>query len=60
MQPRPHAMVVAVALAALFSAAGLSACAYAAEGSFERTLTVTGPVELTVTTGSGSITVRTG
>lgn len=29
-------------------------------GSFERTLTVTGPVDLKVETGSGSITVRTG
>ncbi len=32
----------------------------AAEGHFERTLKVTGPVELDVGTGSGSITVRTG
>lgn len=32
----------------------------AAEGSFDRTLKVTGPVELEVTTGSGSITVHTG
>lgn len=31
-----------------------------AEGSFERTLKVTGPVELDVTTGSGNIDVRTG
>ncbi len=30
------------------------------EGSFDRTLKVTGPVELEVTTGSGDITVRTG
>ena len=31
-----------------------------AEGSFDRTLKVTGPVELDVTTGSGNIDVRTG
>ncbi len=31
-----------------------------AEGSFERTVKVTGPVELDVTTGSGNIDVRTG
>ena len=31
-----------------------------AEGSFERTLKVTGPVELDVTTGSGNIEIRTG
>ena len=30
------------------------------EGSFQRTLQVTGPVNLDVTTGSGSIQVRTG
>jgi DUF4097 and DUF4098 domain-containing protein YvlB len=32
----------------------------AAEGSFDRTLKVTGPVEVEVTTGSGNIDVRTG
>lgn len=32
----------------------------AAEGKFERTLAVTGPVDLEVTTGSGNITVRPG
>lgn len=31
-----------------------------AQGTFERTLTVTGPVDLTVRTGSGSIHIRTG
>jgi hypothetical protein len=34
--------------------------AASAEGSFQRTLSVTGPVNLDVTTGSGSIQVRTG
>jgi DUF4097 and DUF4098 domain-containing protein YvlB len=34
--------------------------AASAEGSFQRTLQVTGPVNLEVTTGSGSIQVRTG
>src|SRR5262249_24951671 len=34
--------------------------AHGAEGSFERTLTVTGPVELEVSTGSGHINVRAG
>jgi DUF4097 and DUF4098 domain-containing protein YvlB len=33
---------------------------FAAEGHFERTLQVTGPVELNVGTGSGTIHVRTG
>src|SRR5689334_19507747 len=31
-----------------------------ARGQFERTLTVTGPVDLSVRTGSGSIEIRTG
>ena len=42
----------------------LSACSplalAVAEGSFQRTLNVTGPVDLDVSTGSGNITVRTG
>ena len=38
----------------------LSAGDYAAEGSFERTLPVTGPVELDVRAGSGRISVRSG
>ncbi len=39
----------------------LAVPAYAAiEGSFQRTLTVSGPVDLDIETGSGSITVRTG
>lgn len=38
----------------------LSAFASAADGSFERTLQVTGPVNLQVETGSGNIEVRTG
>src|SRR5256885_16741682 len=36
-----------------------TAVAYA-EGSFQRTLQVTGPVNLDVSTGSGSIQIRTG
>lgn len=38
----------------------LSTVACAAEGNFQRTLQVTGPVELTIYSGSGTITVRTG
>lgn len=52
---RWSAAVVAVLLA---SAAGK--WARAAEGSFERTLTVSGPIELEVSTGSGHIEVRAG
>ncbi len=46
-------------LAALVCLPALPATA-SAEGSFQRTLHVTGPVNLEVTTGSGSIHVRTG
>ena len=45
----------ALSLAALPALAGV-----VAEGSFERTLNVTGPVDLSVETGSGGITVRAG
>lgn len=38
----------------------LSTLAFAAEGSFQRTLQVSGPVDLDVQTGSGHITVHTG
>lgn len=49
-------------LAALLAVVGTLASvpAQAAEGHFERTLKVTGPVELDVRTGSGSIDIRTG
>ena len=43
----------------LVCAHSTTAAAYA-EGSFERTLQVTGPVDLDVSTGSGSIQIRTG
>ncbi|MDA2914318.1 DUF4097 domain-containing protein [Acidobacteriia bacterium AH_259_A11_L15] len=52
----------AALLAALVLFTG-TACAlgpFSAEGSFERTLTVTGPVKLEVQTGSGDISVRAG
>ena len=49
------------ALALLWSAGAGVACAqFSAEGSFARTLKVTGAVDLDVKTGSGSINVRTG
>lgn len=49
--------LVLAALAALSCRASFGADA---EGSFERTLTVTGPVDLDVQTGSGGIEVRAG
>ena len=54
-----HAAPV-LAFAVLTSGCGLDALTLVAEGSFTRTLSVAGPVELTVSTGSGSIEVRTG
>lgn len=44
---------------AAFAAATVSV-AFAAEGSFDRTLRVSGPVDLQIETGSGSIEVRPG
>lgn len=49
-----------MALAAAFSVCIVALPLQAAEGSFERTLKVTGPVTLDVTTGSGDIHVRAG
>jgi len=51
-----------VAVAAIVAALLLPAAvaAQAVQGSFDRTLTVSGPVDLDVSTGSGSIEVRTG
>ena len=51
--------IPAFALAALFWFSAMPAQA-AARGSFQRTLTVTGPVDLDVSTGSGDIDVRSG
>jgi hypothetical protein len=50
------ASVVAVSLACLQP----MRAAASAEGSFQRTLQVTGPISVDLTTGSGSVSVRTG
>src|SRR6516162_4782465 len=55
MSPRWPLAILAVALAST-----VAVTAHGAEGSFERTLAVTGPVELEVSTGSGNISVRAG
>ena len=54
-----RATLVISAMAALTAFAAQPAVA-ADEGHFDRTLTVTGPVDLEVQTGSGDITVRAG
>ncbi len=52
---------LAILAVATFAVAGTArASDRAVEGSFERTLKVTGPVDLDVTTGSGQITLRAG
>lgn len=51
--------VLGYAIAALLCFYGLPAAA-AAEGSFQRTLQVNGPVHMELTTGSGNVQVRTG
>ena len=58
-QPRRDRCWPLVILAILL-AATVGVPAPSAEGSFERTLAVTGPVELEVSTGSGRISVRAG
>ena len=49
-----------IALGVLLSSSTLIARPPAIKGSFERTLQVSGPVDLEVTTGSGDITIRPG
>jgi hypothetical protein len=51
---------IAVLLLILFAFAAVSLYAASEEGTFDRSLAVTGPVELEVMTGSGDITVRAG
>ncbi len=55
-----HRKIGWAALAVLLSIAATARPARPAEGSFDRTLKVTGPAALDVTTGSGSISVRAG
>jgi hypothetical protein len=57
---RAIGIMAAMAALAVFAARPASASASAAEGHFDRTLTVNGPVDLDVQTGSGDINIRTG
>jgi hypothetical protein len=52
--------VGAILTLALLAAIGIAPARAAADGHFDRTLTVNGPVDLDVTTGSGNITVHPG
>jgi DUF4097 and DUF4098 domain-containing protein YvlB len=58
MKARTIKVIALLAVSVLW--AGTTISAYSAEGSFDRTLKVSGAVELDVTTGSGNIDVRTG
>ncbi len=62
MKVRPPRLpaLAATMLAALLWATAATPAPAAVEGHFERNLKVTGPVDLDVETGSGSITVRAG
>ena len=61
MNTRSSFRLACLALTALLGAAcAIDAQTYTAEGTFDRTLPVSGPVELDVTTTSGNIQVRTG
>jgi DUF4097 and DUF4098 domain-containing protein YvlB len=53
-------LAAALLAAAILTVVGSASLAFAAEGSFDRTLHVTGPVELDVSTGAGHIKVRSG
>lgn len=57
---RTRFSVVALTVITIASVPPPTAAAQAAEGSFDRTLNVTGPVDLEVKTGSGTIEVRPG
>jgi hypothetical protein len=57
---RIHPAISALFVISILVCASALPAAAAAEGSFERTLQVSGPVNLEVATGSGSIQVRTG
>lgn len=59
MRQRQLTPILLACLAAV-ALACVPAQAVMAEGKFERSLTVSGPVELDVTTGSGDITIRRG
>src|ERR1700675_362504 len=58
LRSNPVRSRLAIGLAVLF--ASTMALASSPQGSFERTLTVSGPVDLEVLTHSGDVTVRTG
>ncbi len=60
MQSDTRRMLGLLVVAAFAASTALGAHGLASEGRFERTLKVTGPVDLDVSTGSGDITVRTG
>jgi Toastrack DUF4097 len=60
MLTQGHRKVSKYLMALVATSLAVSTAAFAAEGRFHRTLQVTGPVELSVQTGAGSITVRTG
>jgi DUF4097 and DUF4098 domain-containing protein YvlB len=55
---RRHQLFTLIVLAAM--AASTTLAFAAAEGNFDRTLKVSGPVDMEVSTGAGNITVRTG
>src|SRR6187551_1139845 len=57
-RPMPRVILVAALLTPLGAPA--RAVAQQATGAFDRTLTVTGPLDVEVRSGSGSIEVRTG
>jgi hypothetical protein len=60
IRPRVRLATIPVLVAALTLILPALAGAQTVQGSFERTLTVSGPVDLDITAGSGHVIVRTG
>ncbi|MGH9501142.1 MAG: DUF4097 family beta strand repeat-containing protein [Terriglobales bacterium] len=59
-QPRISSATLITGLVVLLACMQALPAAASAEGSFQRTLTVTGPANIDLTTGSGNVRVRTG
>ncbi|MGA7379621.1 MAG: DUF4097 family beta strand repeat-containing protein [Terriglobales bacterium] len=60
MKTRKHVLTLVTSMGVLLLCLQVLPAAASAEGSFQRTLTVTGPANVDLSTGSGTVHVRTG
>ena len=60
MKIKGSSLILASLMIAALACLQPAPAAASSEGSFQRTLQVTGPVNLDLSTGSGSVNVRTG